>query len=492
MRALTLLFLAILLTNLVAEDHLSVVVADPLVRPGVVWRCTVRSALDPGMVTGPVALTVSLMADSLVVAATEVLLPDALSLRSGVRVVLAPQGALPVGVVLEVRARLARDLPNGERPIVARTVRLLEDPSAVSRRGAAAVARLFAQRITDPVPRLLAEEMAELQFSTRPATLSDSQHLRSIVEQLEAWPQAVNGITSILAFRDPVDDSVQPFRLTVPPNVSGAPLVLLVHAGPRVTAKIDWARLPSAWLAAATAAGVAICEVYPAGDRALNGVTQRRVALAEAAARAVHPSLGAAITTVAHPGLHQPEAWHHAKPLPEVEPSVGRLAAWATGPFVIVVGSGENLAAAADARYLAQEFRTAWANHAQGLPPLILDKDYIPSNWPGYHLVLVGSARSNRVIGAMAQDLPLTWDDRVVTWREQEFHRSYLPFIAVAVAQKNNPQLTTLVLDGAPRWQGQSGEMPLAAEGHHADLVIVPAPEAPGTAVQVLLEACRK
>ena len=170
MRVVTLhvLLLVHLLASLGAEDQLSVVVADPLVRPGVVWRCTIRGSIDPGPMTGPMVLTVSLMADSLVLAATEVPLADALALRTGVRVALAPSGTLPAGVVPEVRARLARDLPGGERPIVARTVRSLADPRALSQRGAAAITRLSAQRITDPAARLLAEEMAELQVSTRP------------------------------------------------------------------------------------------------------------------------------------------------------------------------------------------------------------------------------------------------------------------------------------------------------------------------------------
>ena len=116
-------------TWLAAEEPLTIAAADPLVRPGVLWRCMVRGTADPGAAAGPLVLTVSLVAGTNVLAAAEIPLADALALRSGVRVVLAPTGSLPRDAIPEVRARLARQLPGGERPVVAHTVRALADPA---------------------------------------------------------------------------------------------------------------------------------------------------------------------------------------------------------------------------------------------------------------------------------------------------------------------------------------------------------------------------
>ncbi len=482
-----------------AAEDLTITDAEPLVRPGVLWRCTVRGSVDPGPGAGPLVLTVSLVAGSLVLAAAEVPLPDALALRTGVAVVLAPSGALPAELVPEVRARLASERANGERPVIARTVRMLADPGDLTRRATAAVARLVSRtQFFEPLPRLLAEEFAELAVAepgaqgSQPSTLRDEQTRRQLVEQLESWPVPSVTTTRLAAFTDPVDGSVQPLRITTPAqSAAGAPLVLLVHANSRATAKVRWPVLPTAWLAAAATAGVTVCEVYPAGDLTFTGVTRHRIALAEAAARRAEPTVGASLTIVAHAGLSDPAAWRRAAPLPPEPHPRGRLAAWASGPFVIVVGSGEHAAAVADAQHLAQEFRTAWANHAQGLPPMISDRDFRPADWPGHHLVLVGSPRCNRVTAGLT--LPLTWDDRLVTWNGHFFHRSYLPGIALALPQAQHPQLTVLVLDGAPRWQAAAGELPFASEAQDADLVIEPGaepgPEPERRAIRVLLES---
>lgn len=477
-----------------AEDLLAVAVADPLVRPGILWRCVVRGTVDPGPGAGPLVLTVSLVAGTTVLAAAEIPLPDALPLHSGVRVVLAPVGPLPPAVAPEIRARLARALPNGERPVIVRTVRVLDDPAALTRRAAAATARLDRERIADPLPRLLSEELAELCMADHPPTLEDHQLLRRTIERLEAWPapptaSSSSGSTQLLAFRDPVDGSVQPVRLTLPANPAGAPLVVLLHAGLQVTPKVRWPTLPSTWLAAAAASGVAVCEVYPAGDLALTGVTRRRAPLAVAAARAAQPDLGPQLTIVAHEGLTSPAAWRQPRLPPPLPAARGRLAAWADGPFVVVVGTGEHAAAVADAQRLAQVFSNAWANHAHGQPPMINDRDFRPADWPGYNLVLVGSPRGNRITAGLQQTLPLTWDDRAVTWNGRSFLRSYLPGIALAVPQVQDPRLTILLLDGAPSWQATPGEQPFATEAQTADLVILPGSSTDGEAVRVLLES---
>ena len=203
-------------------------------------------------------------------------------------------------------------------------------------------------------------------------TIADDQALRRTVEQLEAWrvdaAEKPGPGTHLLAYRDPVDASVQPIRLTVPPGFSSGaaviPLVVLLRStGP---GKAQWQALPAAWSAAALAAGVAVLEVQSAGDGSWSGAALRRLPLAEAAARAAVPALGPTpLMMLAHPGLDQPSAWQRPgpvtvpfskSPLTPTGQSEGQLTVWSTGPFVVVVGTGEHRSAAEDAAQLADAF----------------------------------------------------------------------------------------------------------------------------------------
>ena len=92
-----------------------------------------------------------------------------------------------------------------------------------------------------------------------------------------------------------------------------------------------------------------------------------------------------------------PRAGPHVGPQKAFGHATGPLPGYAEGPFVVVVGTGEHLAARRDNRTLADAFLAAWARHAQGRPPVVDDAAFVESDWPRHHLVL-----SIRVCGGYA------------------------------------------------------------------------------------------
>lgn len=437
---------------------------DPLLRTGVVFRCTVA---------GEAPETVRYVAFALVdgdrvLAADEIPVTGPAQVAAGIVAALIPSEPARAPV-LRVRladaARLA--LVREERPLAVPGVPDLPLP------------------VDAPLPRLWREQIAEL---AQPAVPSLAEHrlLLAAAARLHAWPQlpAEEG-ARLLAFVDPVDGSVQPARLTVPRGVPSPPLAIIAR-GLAGVSKSRWEALPAAWYAAAAAAGVAVLEVYPAGDAAFAGAARRRMPLAEGAARAALPALGRAVVIAAHDGLASPPAWSVASPLPPPPLPRGRLAAWAEGPFVVVVGTGEHRAAREDARTLADAFVRAWAAHAHGLPPVVDDTAFRMGDWPGRNLVLIGSPRGNAVLADLLPRPPAIWDDRTLRVGAVICHRSLAPALAFAVAHPRDPALTVLVLDGAPAWRGSPGTLPLAAEAAEADLVLRPGPTEEGAPLLLL------
>ncbi len=136
-----------------------------------------------------------------------------------------------------------------------------------------------------------------------------------------------------------------------------------------------------------------------------------------------------------------------------------RMTRYAEGPFVIVVGTREHAAAQADNHDLAQRFTVAWAAHAHGLPRRIDDTAFDPRSWRGYHLVLIGNPRSNRVLADLVADglpLPASWDSRRITVTTgtgvETWLRSERRALALVSARPRDPAHVVVVLDGAPSW----------------------------------------
>ena len=481
--AMAILGLASATSALAAEPQILITRADPWVRPGLLYRATVRAdEIDEG---GPWFVSVALVAGQALLAVSEIPVQTRGQLAAGITVAMVPNGSGTQVPVLRVR------ISDAQHRLVARSQRELGDHQALYGRATLAVARLRASGETAALPWLLAEQASELLAPQLVATIADDQALRRIVEQLEAWSPVTEAGTApvvapvkigtqLLAYRDPVDTSVQPVRVTVPaisaqPAIPAQPLKVAVVIRPQVAGlvtKSHWPPLPVSWLTAAATAGVTVVEVQAAGDGTASGAAVRRIPLALAAVRAagVSGTAGAQLLT-ATDELAQPTAWRN--PLMRVEVTASSaLSVWATGPFVVVVGSDEHRSAKEDAETLAEQFVNAWAGHARGLPPRIRDVDWRAGDWRGHHLILIGSSRSNRLTRAWAKQLPLTWDDRQVTFAGQTAHRSLLPKIAAILPRPDEPACSLLILDGAPAWTDALGALPFANAGAATALFI--------------------
>ena len=164
-----------------------------------------------------------------------------------------------------------------------------------------------------------------------------------------------------------------------------------------------------------------------------------------------------------------------ALPAKVVGQACGPLAAYADGPFTLVIGTTEHDAAAAANGDLAQAFAAAWIAHAHGTPRHVLDRDFRAEQHLGRHLVLVGNPRSNGVLRALVADglrLPVTWDERNLRIGEQSWPRAERRALALAWPHPAHDGRLLVVLDGAPAW-GLRG-LPLAGL---PDLALGPGPD---------------
>lgn len=457
---------------------------DAAVRPPLLWRATV--GLDGEVqARAPLRLDLSLVADGRTLASATIPVASLAGLAAGVDAVLAPATAPPTTVTLLVR------VVDAERRLDLRLERHLPTPGSLR----AGLERRL-PTLTSPLDRLRAEQSAELLLAD-PPTLAAVQRLIAL-----AAPADAQG--SEQALIDPLDGSVQPWRLHRPPAAPRA-LAVLLRPG-RNLRKCDWPPPPPAWLAAAARAGCLVAEPYPAGDGDGTGILPHRAALVLAAARAQGldglPLLVAAAEGVAGPTLAasleaplatgdfaDPANWDPARAAVQpANPSPAGLAGWFRRPFVVVVGTGEHLAAVLEARRLADAFAGAWARHAHGIVPVVADTSYDEARWNRHDVILVGCPRGNALAarllaGPPATPLPVRWDERSLQWTasdgsQHEALRSARLPVAISAKLAANPDRRILLLDGAPSWR-QDGTLPLADQG--GDWVVL-APAAPASA----------
>jgi hypothetical protein len=133
--------------------------------------------------------------------------------------------------------------------------------------------------------------------------------------------------------------------------------------------------------------------------------------------------------------------------------ATGPLSAYATAPFVVVIGTGESAAAKTDNHALGQLFVAAWATHAQGRVRMMTDTEAIEQKLTGQHLVLIGNHRSNLLIANLAEHLPVQWDARSLTYDGQSFLRSDRRPFALAWPHPANDGRLLVILDGKPAWR---------------------------------------
>ncbi len=598
--------------------------ADPVVRHGMIWRCRITGDIPGSRFTdGPYVAQVALVQGSSTLATQDFPLARLGQLLGGIDVVLVPAPPpdrdAPVTLTITVSDPSRRDLQH--------LTRQLPTPLALQR-GLEQRQRLLAERgERDPLPALWLEQAGELLLDG--ASLATCHKLSDIGGLLDRWLAGDRTAQILRALRDPLDDSVHPYRLHLPGDGAVSALAVVLVEPARPLRKCAWPNLPSTWLSAARSAGCAVVEVYPAGDSAWTGSARRRVWTTIAAATAAEPRLvdvplalvgsgrgaEAAValaedqplrlralgliagrmpvstalpvepharwqalhragerpahllgTTVvlADPGDPPTQAWserlglagntplhvaggaaqadfwqalprsNHAPrrdwlvlapmhlgrlhiealsdwgiagslsedasgirtggiarlrcdaPLPasvdgqpyrapdasvttasraahkHLGQATGPLAAYATGPFTVVIGTGESAAALAENRALAQGFVVAWATHAQGRVQLIDDSGLDERSLPGRNLVLIGNVRSNLLLAELAtrMPLPVQWDARTLTADGQAFLRAERRSFALAWPHPANDGRLLVILDGRPAWKATG--LPLA------------------------------
>lgn len=288
MRAVVLLLL--LLTQAVAGEAWTIQLAevDPVVRPGLVWRCRVVGEVPPArFADGPYLAQISLTQGGTTLAAQEFTLTHLGQLRTGIDVVLVPESgpdaAQQVTLAVTVGDRARRDLQHLDRQV--------PTPLGLQRRLEAQQRRLFESATTDPLPYLWIEQAAELVLDG--ASLATCRQLDDIANRLDRWLAGERTPEVLRALRDPSDGSVQPYRLHLPMSVPPTRLAVLLVEPTRAVRKCAWPTVPEAWLSAARAAGYALVEVYPAGDVTWSGIARRRVWSTIDALIAAEPRLAA-------------------------------------------------------------------------------------------------------------------------------------------------------------------------------------------------------
>lgn len=437
---------------LAADPAISIEPLGPA-RPGGVLRVAVQ--VDE--VAAPARLTAQLLDGEAVLATAEAGLPAG----GRAMLVLAPAG-LGSG---RLRVRVTAGWTGAGRPFQLCGEADVATPDAALAAVAEAVGRLRASGDLDPLPWLWAEQAAEL--SAGGASAACLGELAAISLRLSAWLEGERAPTRDLALRDPVDHSVQPYRLHLPAGSGPHPLLVVLPAL-RPLGKAHWPASAPRLTDAAMAAGVAVLECYPAGDVTWSGAARRRIAVTIAAAAAAAPldlARGACVGSCAEGGLpyalHRlpaavDAAWCSSVLGPRLPTAPGT--GWADAPFAVVVGSAEHTAAAAANQRLATSFRSAYAAHAHALVEL-LDDRVEPARLAGRNLVLIGNPRSNRVLAALQPGLPWRWDHRSVTGADGvSMLRASMPPLACLVRLADGRSV--VVLDGPPPAWGPG--LPLA------------------------------
>lgn len=610
------------LTVSMAEEGWTIQLAssDPVVRHGLIWRCRLSGDVPgPRFNHGPYVAQVALTQGGTTLAAQDFPLAHLGQLLGGIDVVLVPamppDGNREVDLTITVSDRSRRDLQH--------LTRRLPTPLMLQR-GLEQQQRVLRERDDQhPLPALWLEQAGELLLDG--ASLATCHQLIDLGARLDRWLAGEREPQTLRALRDPLDGSVQPYRLHLPGDGPVTLLAVVLAEPANPLRKSAWPNLPTSWLAAARSAGCAVLEIYPAGDAAWNGIARQRVWSVVAAAGAAdarlaavpvalvgsghgaaaavglaedHPLRVQAVgliaarlppsealpvepharwlalhrvgerpahllgTTVvlADPGDAATRAWsgrmalagnapvvvgngatqadfwlgltratpaprrdwmvlaptrigrlhvealddwgiagslsedatgirtfgiarlRSGEPLPpmidgkpyrapgappapprkHLGQATGPLAAYAGGPFTVVVGTGESVAAQTANRALAQAFATAWAAHAQGRVRMVADTGLDETALPGQHLILIGNPRSNLLLARLAArtPLPVQWDARNHTAAGQSFLRADRRAVALAWPHPAHDGRLLVILDGRPAWS--STGLPLA------------------------------
>lgn len=283
-----LLWSALALAPLPAAE-LAITACDGVARAGLPLRFRIERSTADDDGRGPWTLQVSLEQDGRRLDGIDLPIVRLAQVRTGITATLRPDAATG-----EAPLRLHAVLTSAARDLVEQAEHPVPTPASLAQAARVAAAQATAGNAA-PLPRLWAEQAAET--ALLPPSAGTCERLALLTRRLADWsgsrraPPAVDGVHE-LACADAVDGSVQPCRLHLPIAEALAITVVLAEPAGRVI-KADWPHWPASWLAAARDAGVAVVEVYPAGDRTWTGVGPRRAQLALATVRAAWPALAA-------------------------------------------------------------------------------------------------------------------------------------------------------------------------------------------------------
>ena len=248
-----------------------IVGADPLVRPGLLFRCTIQYI---GPDVGPCTVTAVLLQGERELSRLSLPLDRSARLGgSGARVALSPPLAtIEGGPAPRLAVTISGSGTSGSCEQVVGSV------DAVRTQLENHYTWLKKQRERDPLPWLWIEQGAA--FAAKPITLGNMHGIESANTALTSWRAGVRPSlepgSHVRAWRDPVDGSVQPYRLHLPSRSAGAPVAVLLANIPDTPNKEHWPSASESLISAMTTAGIAVIEVYPAGDVTWQGIAQRR------------------------------------------------------------------------------------------------------------------------------------------------------------------------------------------------------------------------
>jgi hypothetical protein len=449
------LLLAVLGVWLPAVD-LTIVSHDEPLRPGLVWRCQVRVA--DAAPDAPIALT--LRSGSTPLASSTAMVRDGLITFA----LIAPRQdsaevQLAVACAGTVTERTVPTLTGLRRRVIAESERFAADPAA------------------PPLTRLRLGQALALLLTNDHPTLADCQRATDLIGAVSRNAPA-EGETAIV---DPYDGSVQPLRVHAP-SVPGAGIAVWLRTQP-VSGPERWPATPPAVAAAAQAAGWWLVEPYPAGDPRWTGAARRRLDAALAQVRGQGAgNLPLAVIGADDPGLLT--AWPSGPTVraaippgdlagwfatlasqPVLAGRSGRtsgLSAYVSGAFTVVVGTGEHRAAAEANARLATAFSAAWVAHAHSRVALHQDRETAVRPNPAATLICLGNPRSNAVLAPLANQLPVRWDDRSLTWTAADgttttWLRGERRAVGLTTTLVDGSQI--IVLDG--EWTFPAGQAPL-------------------------------
>ncbi len=485
--------------------------ADPVLRPPVLHRLHVATAVDAALVgVGPWRVRLVVTSGERAVAEQSLVIQDAEALALGITMVVPILVTEPL--TGPAPANLSVAVSGASGVIQQRGSATAATPGSLTAELAACQAALGTA--PSPLAALLLDQAAEgLVVGAAWAQVRGLLDVLAAGVPTQGWRDDGAG-RRLIALRDPADGSAQPVRLHLPPQPRGT--ALLCHGG-AAPGKLDWPAPPAGVITAALAQGWAVVEVHPAGDGQWSFLAPRRALLALAAAQAAGAPAGPVLVVGLGPGaggalrvamrLSQATAVRlaPARLLDQATMSIppaaltgvdvgvhGQLALpagliatslpapteagfWTPvqnrsrqvalrvesgpatvtdGPFTIVVGTREHAAAVGDARLLARQLSDAWARFAMGRPRVVDDTATSLRAERGRHLVLVGNPRSNEVLATLVRrglTLPITWDDRAVRLDGQRYPRGDLRPVVWSGPRPDDAALRLVVVDGAPQ-----------------------------------------